>query len=64
MRDAVLVPEGLEELVQLGDHGKADVQVHLQVLQPFLQLGEGRPGGKGGVGGREREAEGLLETTT
>ena len=42
--DTVLVPEGFVELVQLSDHGQAHVQVHLQVLQPLLQLGEGRPG--------------------
>lgn len=48
MHNAVIVPEGLEELVQIGDQGQADVQVHLQVLQPLLQLGEGRPGCKGG----------------
>lgn len=38
---AVLVPEAPLKHVQLGDQGKPDVQVHLQVLKPLLQPREG-----------------------
>lgn len=40
--DAVVDPEGLVQLVEFRRQGQTDVQVHFQVLQPLLQLGESR----------------------
>lgn len=42
----VVLPEGLVQLVQFGHQRQADVQVHLQVLQPLPQFGESRSDGR------------------
>ena len=44
LRAGVVLPEDLLHLVQLRGQRQPDVQVHLQVLQPLLQLREGRSG--------------------
>lgn len=43
---AVVFPECFVQHVQLRHQGQSDVQVHLQVLQPLLQLSESRAVGK------------------